>query len=68
MQASEAALKTDIAGVRADLRQVETRLTAEVAAVCSDKGRRQDRIVIRLSGVMVVLLGVLFAALKWPSG
>jgi hypothetical protein len=50
----EAALKADIAGVRAD-----------IAAVRSDMGRMQDRIVIRLSGVMVVLLGVLFAALKW---
>jgi len=67
VQASEAALKTDIAGVRADLRQVETRLTAEVASVRSDMGM-QDRIVIRLSGVMVVRLGVLFASLKWPSG
>jgi hypothetical protein len=56
----EAALKADIAGVRADLRQVETRLIAEV-------GTAQDRILIRLSGVMVVLLGILFAALKWHS-
>jgi hypothetical protein len=63
----EAALKADIAAVRADLRQVETRLAGEITSARGDIGRTQDRVVIRLSGVMVVLLGILFAALKWHS-
>ncbi len=43
--------------LRGELRQVETRLTAEITRIA-------DRTLIRLSGVMVVLLGILFAALK----
>jgi hypothetical protein len=60
VERTEAALKADTERLRADLK-------ADIAALRSDMARMQDRIVIRLSGVMVVLLGILFAALKWHS-
>jgi uncharacterized protein YjiS (DUF1127 family) len=53
---AEAALKTDIAVLRSD-----------IGLLRSDIARIADRTLIRLSGVMVVLLGVLFAALRWHS-
>jgi hypothetical protein len=46
--------------LRGELRKVETRLSAEITRIA-------DRTLIRLSGVMVVLPGILFAALKWHS-
>lgn len=55
------------AATKADVDRVETTLKADIGLVRSDMARMQDRIVIRLSGVMVVLVGVLFAALKWHS-
>jgi hypothetical protein len=48
-------LETRLSG---DLQNMETRLSAEIARIA-------DRTLIRLSGVMVVLLGIVLAALKW---
>ena len=56
----EARLSADLTRLGADLRQVETRLSAEITRIA-------DRTLIRLSGVMVVLLGILFAALRLHS-
>jgi hypothetical protein len=50
------ATKTDIAAVRADLHELELRLEARI-----------DRVVVRLSTVIVAIFGLFFAALHyWP--
>jgi hypothetical protein len=50
------ATKADIAAVRADL-----------AAVKADLERQIDRIVVRLGALVVIVAGLLFAALhQWP--
>jgi hypothetical protein len=59
-----AVTKTELDAAKAELKADIHAVHSEVALVRSDMGRMQDRIVIRLSGVMVVLLGILFAALK----
>jgi hypothetical protein len=61
------ATKPDIALLRtelkADLRELELRLDARFEAV----GRQIDRVVTRLGALIVVLAGLLFAALHyWP--
>src|SRR5215468_4872326 len=57
------------AATRADVERVEISLSAEIKAaetrLSAEIARIADRTLIRLSGVMVVLLGILFAALKW---
>jgi hypothetical protein len=54
--AVRADLKADIAAVRADLLALEQRLEARI-----------DRVVVRLGSLVVVVTGVLFAALHyWP--
>lgn len=59
--ASRAELKADIALVRADLHNLETRLRGEIVRV-------GNRSLICLGGVLVVLLGLMFAALHaWPA-
>lgn len=52
--AVEAALKVDIASVRAELREVELRLEARI-----------DRIVVRLGSLMVILAGIVVAAIRY---
>ena len=50
------ATKADLAELRTDLRETELSLEARI-----------DRVVVRLGSLMVVLLGLLFAALhSWP--
>ncbi len=78
LQASETALRADIqalrrdthdseAGLRHDLQASEAKLTAQIAAVAANRVLVQHQLMIRLSGVLVVLLGLLFAALHaWP--
>jgi hypothetical protein len=51
-----AATKSDIAAVRADMREMEQRLERQI-----------DRVVVRLGALVVIVSGVLFAALRyWP--
>lgn len=58
------ATKADIATVRADLQALEQRMLLRFA----ETDARIDRVVIRLGSLMVVLIGLLFAALHyWPS-
>ncbi len=54
LQTVETALKTEIAGVRAEMREVELRLEARI-----------DRIVVRLGSLIVVLGGVILAAIRY---
>jgi hypothetical protein len=80
--ALDARLFGEIRAVRAELTSLDTRLTGQIQALdtrltgqaqalearlSGEIGRIADRTLIRLSGVMVVLLGILFAALKWHS-
>jgi len=72
------ATKSDVAraeaGLRADLARVETGLRAELAIVRSEMqaieqrlDRRIDNMVTRLGALVVVVAGLLFAALHyWP--
>ncbi len=50
----EAALKADVAAVRAELREVELRLETRV-----------DRIVVRLGSLIVILAGIILAAIRY---
>jgi hypothetical protein len=57
---TEVTLKADIAAMRADLHVTETRLKDEIALV-------EHRLLTRFGGLLVVALGLLFAALHyWP--
>jgi hypothetical protein len=59
----EIGLKADIAGVRTDSRELEQRLELRFVAL----ERRIDQTVIRIGGLAVVLLTLLFGALHlWP--
>ena len=56
LERTEVALKADIAATKQDLQLVKTELEGKI-----------DRVVIRLGSLMVVLPGLLFAALHyWP--
>lgn len=48
------ATKADVAAVRAELREVELRLEARI-----------DRVVVRLASIMVVLTGIVLAAIRY---
>jgi len=48
------ATKADVAAVRAELREVELRLEARI-----------DRVVVRLASIMVVLTGLVLAAIRY---
>ena len=50
----ESSLKTDMAAVRAEMRELELRLEVRI-----------DRIVVRLGSVMVVLAGIILAAIRY---
>jgi hypothetical protein len=54
LQLAEAALKADVAGVRAELREVELRLETRI-----------DRTVVRLGSLMVILAGIILAAIRY---
>ena len=57
---TEVTLKADIAAMRADLHVTETRLKDEIAHV-------EHQLLTRIGGLLVVALGLLFAALHyWP--
>ena len=68
----ESSLKTDMAAVRAEMRELELRLEARVDQVESGLKElelrlevRIDRIVVRLGSVMVVLVGIILAAIRY---
>ena len=65
-------LSDDMGGVRRDMTSLEMRLSGEIGAVRTDLvGLSSEiswlvsRALILFSGVMVVLFGILFTALKW---
>ena len=67
----ETGLRADLerveTGLRADLERVETGLRAEIQALEQRLDRRIDNMVTRLGAVVVVVAGLLFAALHyWP--
>jgi hypothetical protein len=54
LQHFEAALKTDIAAVKSDMRELELRLEARI-----------DRVVLRLGSLNVILTGIVLAAIRY---
>lgn len=68
------ATKTGIAAVRSDLHEAELRLEGKIAAVRCDLHEVElrldgkiDRMVARLGALVVIVAGLLFAALQhWP--
>jgi hypothetical protein len=65
----EAATRQDIAAVNARLDQVGAALKADIVAVRADLALVEHRLLTRLGGLIVVLAGLLFAALRyWPPG
>jgi hypothetical protein len=54
LQHVEAALKTDIAAVKSDMRELELRLEARI-----------DRVVLRLGSLNVILTGIVLAAIRY---
>jgi 3-oxoacyl-ACP reductase-like protein len=77
-KADVAAVKADVAALSADLRRTEISLKADIpavrgelkadaAAVRADLALVEHRLLTRLGGLIVVAVGVLFAALHyWP--
>lgn len=71
VQASEARLRGEITAAEAALRTLvageATRLDAGISGVRADLTLVEHRLMTRLGGLMVVLAGLLFAALRyWP--
>jgi hypothetical protein len=67
VQACETAVRGDLAGLRHDLQSSEARLDTKIMAVRADLTLVEHRLLTRLGGLMVVLAGLLFAALRyWP--
>lgn len=63
----EAALRADLERLRADLQRVEAGLRAEMQVLEQRLNRRIDSMVTRLGALVVVVAGLLFAALHyWP--
>jgi 2-phosphoglycerate kinase len=61
------ARKADVAAVGRDLGEARAELKADIALVRGEMREMEQRIIIRLGGLQVVLLGLLFAALHyWP--
>jgi hypothetical protein len=73
LKADTAAVSADLKGVelalKADLKGVELALKADIAAVSAKTDLIEHRLLTRLGGLMIVVGGVLFAALHyWPPG
>ena len=67
LQHLEVALKADVAAVNADLQRVEAALRADLQRLDSKVQVISHQLLTRLGGLMVVLAGLLFAALHyWP--
>jgi hypothetical protein len=61
------ATKADIAAVRSDLKGDIAAVRTEIVAVRGEAALVEHRLLTRLGGLMVVVAGVLFAALHyWP--
>jgi hypothetical protein len=54
LQQIETALKADIAAVRAEIRELELRMESRI-----------DRVVVRLGSLIVILTGVVLAAIRY---
>jgi hypothetical protein len=65
LQAVRTELKADIAAVRAELKADIAAVRAEVEAVRAALEARIDRVVVRLGSLVVVVAGLLFAALRY---
>lgn len=65
----EAATKTELqrieAALRADLQRLEVHVDSQIAALRSEIALLEYRLLTRLGGLMVVLFGLLFAALRY---
>jgi hypothetical protein len=67
--ATRADVSTLRAEVKADIAAVRTELKAEVAAVRAELKAQPNAIMLRLGTLMVVLTGIILAALRyWPPG
>ena len=69
VQASEAALRSEIVSVRSVLAAETARLDTRIERLDAKVVLTGHRLLTQLGGLMVVLTGVLFAALHyWPPG
>jgi hypothetical protein len=60
-------LVRDSAATKADVQDARTDLKADIAALRSELKAQPNALMLRLGGLMVVLSGLLFAALHyWP--
>ena len=69
VQASEAAirgeLRAETAAIRGELAQTRTELKADIAAVRAELKAQPNAIMLRLGTLMVVLTGIILAALRY---
>ncbi len=66
-KAAKAELKADAAAVRVDVATVRSELNADIDRVEAKLDLVEHRLMTRLGGLVVVLTGILFAALHyWP--
>ena len=61
----EAGVKTDLQATRADLQATRSELKADIAALRADMALIEHRLLTRLGGLVVVVAGILFAALRY---
>lgn len=67
LQRVEAGLRADLQRIEGDLQRVEATLRAEMQVLEQRLDRRIDNMVTRLGALVVVVAGLLFAALHyWP--
>jgi hypothetical protein len=64
LKEENAAMRTEIAAVRTELKLDNAALRTEVAELRKDMQTQSDKLVIKLGGVLVVLFGLAFAALR----
>ncbi len=57
--------KADLAELRGDLRQTELRLQGAIDAVGANLALVEHRLLTRLGALIVVVAGLVFAALRW---
>jgi hypothetical protein len=57
-------VKTDIALLRTELAQQRTELKGDIALAAQRAEALNDRLLVRLGGLMIALVGLLFAALR----
>ena len=57
-------MKGDIAAIRTDLKLDNAALRTELVELRKDMQALSEKLIIRMTGVLVVLLGLAFAALR----